>query len=90
MDPLSILSPGYLIESWPGRLLKPWRLGPIPRDSYSIDLKWGPGNRVFEKPPLPGDSNAQSLRPTHLVEKVDIHQKTEWDIFARYTHNIMS
>lgn len=36
---------------------------------------------VFKSPS--GDSNAQSgLRPTHPAKKLDIHQKTEWDIFT--------
>ena len=51
MGQLCILSSGYLIESVAWEALKKPPPGLIPKDSQSIDLKWGPDSPVFSKAP---------------------------------------
>ena len=51
MGQLCILSSAYLIESMAGEALKKPPPGLIPKDSQSIDLKWGPDSPVLSKAP---------------------------------------
>ena len=50
----------------------------------------GPRQPCFFKSP-PADSNAPlEQRSTRLVETLDIHQKTEWDIFTTGAHTVIT
>ena len=90
MGQLCILSSGYLIESVAWEALKKAPPGLCPQRCTVNWSEVGPRKPCFFKSP-PADSNEPlEWRPTHLAETVDIHQKTEWDIFTSGAHTVIT